>query len=161
MNKTFTGGVPYAIDVKSLMEAFSIDTLTEGRVIPHDELEATIGSERGSQRYYGVVNSWIGRVKNETGVFLVWDQGTGVRVLDPASVLGHAETRTRQKIKQTGRAIKTFAWVKRERLDDTGKARLDHQMRVAMALKTAIDTTRKELAVELAPVKCLPKRNAS
>ena len=161
MAKIFTGGVPYAIDVKRLSEAFPTDQLTEERVISHEELEGALSMDRGSQRYYGVCNSWIAKVKNETGIYMVWDQGSGIKVLTPAMLLGHAETRTRQKIKQTGRAIKTFAWVQRDRLDETGQQRLDHQMRVANALKSAIDTTRRELAVELAPVKCLPKRKVS
>ena len=154
----FTGGVPYKVDVKRLAEALPVAELTEGRMIPHELLEGILNLERGSQRYYGVINSWITTTKNETGIFMVWRPGDGVEVLPPSSVLQHAETRTRQKIRQTGKAIKTFAWVQRERLDDTGKARLDHQMRIANALKTAIDGAKRELACELSPVLSLPKR---
>lgn len=151
-------GTPYALDVKRLTEHWPVPELTEGRVIPHEELAGVLNIEAGTQRYYGVVNSWRKRMLKECGVFMVWEASAGVTVLPPAGVLHHAETRTRQKIRQTGKAIRTFAWVDRERLDDTGKARLDHQMRVAAALQTATDAAKRQLAVELAPIKSLPKR---
>jgi len=159
MSNVFSGGVPYAVDVKRLREAWPIDRLEEGVLVPHEELEAVLNLERGTQRYYGVINSWMGKIRTETGIYMVWTPGDGVRVLAPAGILSHAETRTRQKIKQTGRAIRTFAWVQRDRLDEVGQARLDHQQRVAAALKMAIDATRQQLAVELAPARSLPKRS--
>jgi hypothetical protein len=158
MNKVFTGGVPYSVDVNRLIESFPADGLEEGRVITHEELEASVGLQRGAQRYYGVINSWISKIKSETGIFMVWEQGDGVRVLAPSGVLEHAETITRQKIKQTKRAVNTFAWVKRDRLNEVGRQRLDHVMRVGNAIKESIDSARRQLAVELAPVKSLPKR---
>ncbi len=158
MNKVFTGGVPYSVDVSRLVESFPANKLDEGRIIPHEELETSTGLQRGSQRYYGVINSWISKVKSETGIFMVWEQGDGVKVLAPSGVLEHAETITRQKIKQTKRAVNTFAWVKRDRLNDVGRQRLDHVMRVGNAIKESIDSARRQLAVELAPAKSLPKR---
>ena len=153
----FRGGVPYALDVNRLNEAFPVSTLAEGTVIEHAQLEAVLNERRGSQRYYGVVNAWIGKQKHVNGIILTWEPSTGLKVLNPADVLQYAESRTRQKIKQTGKAIRLFAWVDRTRLDETGQKRLDHQMRVANAIKTSIDSARKELAVDLAPIKSLPK----
>lgn len=159
--RIITGGVPYALHIKRLQEAWPADKLTEGLTLTHEQLEGALNLPAKSQRYYGVINSWMTKLRNETGIFLAWEVGDGVKVLTPAQVLGHAETRTRQKLKQTGRAIRTFAWVDRERLDAKGQARLDHQTRVATALKAALDKTRQEMAVELAPVQSLPKRIAA
>ncbi len=154
----FKGGMPYGPDVNRLKETFPPSTkLTEGTIIPHDALEKVVQQERGTQRYYGVIDSWMTQMRNELSIFMVWEPGQGVKVLNPAEVLQIAETRTRQKIRQTGRAIKTFNWVDRSRLDEIGKQRLDHQMRVANAIRQSIDSARKELAVDLAPVKSLPK----
>ena len=153
----FNGGLPYGPDVNRLKETFPVAKLAEGTILTHEELEAVVRQKRGTQRYYGVVNSWMKQQKNDNGIFMVWEASTGVKVLDPAGVLHCAETRTRQKIKQTGKAIRTFGWVDRSRLDETGQKRLDHQMRVASVIKQSIESAKKELAIDLAPVKSLPK----
>ena len=157
MGEGFRGGVPYALDLKRLREAFPVPTLTEGRVIKHGQLETVVNVKKGASRYYAVVDAWRAELKNNAGIFVVWERAVGLKVLNPAELLNHAETRTRQKIRQTGKAIRTFAWVDRNRLDDTGKARLDHQVRVANVVRDALDSAKKELAVSLAPVKSLPR----
>lgn len=153
----FRGGIPYALDVKKLNEAFTTPSLTEGRLITHEMLETVLGEKRATQRYYGVVNSWIHQQRNSNGIFVVWVPAQGIKVLSPSEILEYSETRTRQKIRQTGQAVRTFAWVDRNRLDETGQKRLDHQMRVTNAMKNALDSAKRELAVELAPVHSLPK----
>ncbi len=160
MGKVYTGGIPYALDVKRLMEAFPLEKLEEGSTISHESLVGVLNLAQGSPRYYGVIDSWVRKMRNETGVFMVWAHGDGLTVLSPTGLLGHAETRTRQKIRQTKRAIGIFGWVqqRRDRLNETGKARLDHQIRIANALKAAADSTMKELACELAPVISLPRK---
>src|SRR5215813_3632058 len=143
MNRLFRGGVPYAIDVKKLNEAFPVPSLSEGRVIKHSELEAILNQTKGSQRYYGVTNSFIAQMKNTNGIFIIWEPSVGIRVLGPAELLGHAEIRTRQKIGQTDRAIRNFNWVDRTRLDTTGQQRLDHQLRVASVVRDALNAAKK------------------
>jgi hypothetical protein len=155
--RLFFGGMPYGIDIKRLEEAFPVKKLAEGRVIEHDALSAALGEKRGTSRYYGVINAWIGRMLNSNGIYIAWQPGDGIKVLDPAGVLNRAETITRQKMRQTGKAVKIFAWVDRSRLDSIGQQRLDHQIRVAQAIKTALDEKRREFAVELGPVKSLPR----
>jgi hypothetical protein len=157
MDKTFRAGIPYSVDVRRLLDEFPQPSLTEGRLIRHAELEALLSLKRGQQRYYAVINSWIAQMKNANGVFIIWEPTVGIKVLGPAEILDHAELRTRQKLRQTGKAIKTFGWVDRNRLDKTGQQRLDHQARVVAALRDALDSSRKELAVNLAPVKSLPR----
>ena len=157
MGKIFRGGVPYAVDIRRLTEAFPVPSLTEGRVIKHEQLEEIVNSPKASQRYYGVINSWIAQMKNSNGVFMIWEASIGIRVLDPAGILSYAENRTRQKIRQTGKAVKTFGWVDRERLDTLGQQRLDHQLRVATVIQDALTNARKDLAVSLAPIRSLPK----
>lgn len=155
MSQMFRGGIPYQVDVNRLKEAFPESSLREGRTIRHDELERVIKAQRGSQRYYGVVNSWLSQMKSSNGIFMIWEPSVGIKVLDPAGVLGFAEKRTKQKIRQTRKAVQHFAWVDRARLDDIGQQRLDHQMRVGSAIRDALLAAGKELAVNLAPVKSI------
>lgn len=157
MGLTFRAGVPYSLDVRKLCDAFPVPTLTEGREIPHHSLEEIINVPKGHQRYYAVVNSWIGQMRNSNGIFIIWKPTIGIRVLPPEGVLEHAETRTRQKIRLTRRAISTFAWVDGKRLDAMGQKRLDHQMRNVAILKEHLDAAQKATAIDLAPIKSLPK----
>lgn len=158
MGKTFRGGVPYALDVNRLNEAFPVPSLTEGRVIKHPQLEAVINTPFGSQRYYAVINSWISKNKNAHGIYVIWKHTVGIEVLDPAKLLTHAEDKTREKIRQTRKAVTILAWVDRSRLDVFGQQRLDHDQRVAGALNDAMQAAKKDMAVPLAPIRSLPKR---
>ena len=156
MSKIFRGGVPYAVDVKRLLEAFPAPSLTEGRVITHSQLEAIVNATKGA-RYYGVVNSWMAQMKNTCGIFIIWEPSVGIKILAPAEILNFAEIKTRQKIGQTGKAIKTLGFVDRTRLDTIGQQRFDHEQRVFSVLHDALASTRKDLAVNLAPIRSLPK----
>jgi hypothetical protein len=157
MSKTFHGGVPYIVDVNRLKEAFPVPSLSEGRVIQHAELERIVNANKGEQRYYGVINSWLAQMKNSNGIFMIWEPSVGIKVLDPASILTHAENKTRQKIRQTGRAVNIYGWVDRTRLDMLGQQRFDHQRHKVSVLKDALHVAAKDLAVALAPIKSLPK----
>lgn len=157
-SKVFIGGMPYGPDIRRLADAFPLPSLKEGRIISHEELAGCLEPiARGSARYYAVVNAWISRQRNDNGVFIRWEHTRGIKVLDPSEVLETAETRTKQKARQLGKAVKTFGWVDRSRLDQTGQKRYDHQIRVANALRESVDSARKELAVNLAPVRSLPR----
>jgi hypothetical protein len=157
MSNVFSGGIPYALDVNRLKAAFPVASLNEGVVISHVQLEATIDTPKGTGRYYGVINSWRAEMKNSNAILMEWDPSVGLKVLDPAAILGHAEKRTRQKIGQTVKAIKIFAWVPRSRLDAIGQQRLDHDVRITNRISESLKRDKKEMAIELAPVKSLPK----
>jgi hypothetical protein len=154
----FRNGIPYGPDLKRLDDYFPASELTEGRVIPVGELEAAISENRGTSRFYGVITAWRNRQRNDNGIYIKWEPRVGLKVLSPAEILGHAETLTRRGIRHTGRGIKTFGYVDRERLDHVGQKRLDHQCRIITALKGSMDQANKQLAIDLAPVQSLPKR---
>lgn len=157
MSKVFRGGVPYIVDVNRLIEAFPASELNEGRVIEHAELESIISEKQGSGRYYGVVNSWIASVRNTTGIYIIWEPSVGLKVLDPAQLLGHGEKRVKQKARQTRKAIKIYGYIDAKRLDPVGRERYDHQTRVAAALDASLMASNKQMAIDLSPVKSLPK----
>ena len=153
----FKGGMPYEIDVKRLEADFPVNELPEGRKIEHQQIEIAIDCTKGTSRYYGVVDSWMNKIKHSHGIVLRWEPSQGVVVMTPSQVLDHTETRLRQKIRQTGRVMREFVWVDRNRLDNIGQKRLDHQTRIANVLKEHLNMAKKELAIELGPVKSLPK----
>jgi len=157
MGKTFRGGVPYAVDVRRLTEAFPGPSLTEGRTITHAQLEEIVSASRASQRYYGVIHSWMARMKNANGIFIIWQRSVGLKVLSPAEILGFAGTKTRQKIGQLGKAVRIYGHVDRKRLDTTGQQRFDHETHVLSVLEDAARAAKKEMPINLAPIRSLPK----
>jgi hypothetical protein len=112
-----------------------------------------------SHRYYGVVNAWITQMRTTYKIIIEYQKTIGVKVLNPAEVLESTETRVKHKIRQTGKALKRYAWVDRDRLDATGQKRLDHQSLVALRLKQALTTAKNESAIDLAPIQSLPRPN--
>ena len=153
----FRGGIPYGPDIRKLDEAFPITALNEGTLVPHTDLEEACGYKRGTSRYYALIRSWTAHQKHQNGVFMRWEQRQGLRVMDPAGLLLHVEKKIGQGMRQTVRAIRVLPWVDRKRLDELGQRRLDHQNRIADGLTAAMNTAKRELAVELAPIKSLPK----
>jgi hypothetical protein len=83
----FKGGLPYGPEVKRLREMYPVPKLTEGLRIPHEQLEGILNEKRSTGRYYGVINSWITRERNENGIFICWEPSKGLKILNPAEIL--------------------------------------------------------------------------
>jgi hypothetical protein len=152
----FRGGIPYGMDVKRLKEAFPIPALVEGRVIKHSELLETLDHPSAS-RYYCVVNSWRREMKNMNAIHIIWEPKIGLRVLDPAQLFGHTKKGINQKTRQVGRKYRDLDYVERNRLNPVGQQHLDHHLQVRAKVAAALESASKDLAVDLAPVKSLPK----
>jgi hypothetical protein len=97
-------------------------------------------------------------MQNNYGVNIVWEPGDGVRVLNPAEMLGYAETKTRQKFRQTGRALRLFDHVDNNRLDEMGQKRLTHMQVVRVRIGQALRDAQRDFSVPLAPIRSLPRR---
>lgn len=148
-------GIPYGPDVLKLEEKFP--TPQEDQIIRHAEFEALLRIEPKTSRYYGVVNMWRRRLRNERNIDSEWIHGIGLKILNPADRLKESERNVKQGIRHTGRAFRRLAIVPRERLDNIGQQRYDHALQTAAKLTQAGKDAQRELAIDLAPVKSLPK----
>lgn len=155
--KPYFGGVPYQVDAKKLDESYPVPSLVEGRVISREEVSGVLGIECGSQRYYGVVNHWRNRLRNECGIHADYDVGEGIRILNPAELFTRTENRIRSKGKQFVRKVNDLRWVESARLEPAARQRFDHQVIHAAKIKDAVLGGLKGMAIDLAPIKCLPK----
>jgi hypothetical protein len=153
-----TSGIPYGPDKNKLSDCFPVQETKEGDLVSHERLAEVLGYEVGSQRYYGVINSWRNDYKRQFGVIMEWEPGMGLRVLRPHEHLQHCETGLRRSAKRVGRKVRELGYVQRDRLDERGRARYDHMTRNAAILAKAAIDARKHFAVEIAPVQSLPKR---
>lgn len=160
MSDIFRGRIPYALGVNALKQEITKDELTEGTVIPHARLSAIIQAERGTERYYGVINSWIKHMKANFDVFMTVERSEGVKIQTPAGRTDYAISQTRQKMQLTRKAVKHFTWAERvaDRLEEPKRKQLEHAKRVASALTDALGKAKKDFVFELPPVQSLPKR---
>lgn len=156
--QSFRGGMPYSPDVEKLKEAYPVQSLVEGRLITHEEIEEVIKYKPKTQRYYGVVNSWTKKIENDHDIIMEWDPGIGLKVLSPHERLSSGECRIKRGIKATSRGVRFLGKVPRDRLDEDGKKRYDHVGRVSMILKTALAEAKKSLPIEVPANKSLPKK---
>lgn len=148
-------GIPYGPDIRKLEEAYP--SPEEDQVYTHTDLENLLKITQKTPRYYGVVNSWRRRLRTDRNIDSEWIHGVGLKILNPADRLKESERNVKQGIRHTGRAFRRLAIVPRERLDTMGQARYDHALAVASKLTQAGRDAGRELAIDLAPVKSLPK----
>ena len=148
-------GIPYGPDVRKLEEAYP--SPEEDQIISHGELEKTLVIPQKTARFYAVINKWRKRLRTDRNIDSEWIQSVGVKILNPADRLKVSEGNVKQGIRHTGRAFRRLGIVPRERLDTIGQARYDHAIQVASKLTVAGREAKKELAIDLAPVKSLPK----
>jgi hypothetical protein len=153
--KLWKGGLPYGPQVKKLEDAYAAPE--EDSLISHEELQKLTGEPKASQRYYGIVNSWRKRLFNELGIDSAWIPGEGVKILPPADRLHASEVDFKHGLRKTKRAVRRLAATPRDRLDDMGQKRYDHAAVVMAKLKGEADLAQKQLAIDLAPVKSLPR----
>lgn len=155
--KPFLGGIPYALDIKKLNETYPLPSLDLNRLISHEELAAVIGERVGSQRYYGVINAWKRLLRNEHAVHVLWEKKEGVRVVDQHRLHKHTRLHFIQKGKQTVRAANDFRWIDRSALAPEEQKVYDHDLISAAKVKAAASQEARSMALELAPIKCLPR----
>jgi hypothetical protein len=154
----FRGGMPYGPDVKRLDEAYPIASLTEGLLIEHEKLSKIVKAQKGTGRYYGVIDSWRKRLREENDIVLLWRFGVGIYVAYPHERLNYSETKIRRGMRGTKRGIRFLGSVERERLDEQGQKRYDHVIHVSTVLHTALESARKQLPIGVPAIKSLPKR---
>jgi hypothetical protein len=154
--KVFRGGVPWEVDVARLREAFPAQSLTEGRVISHDELIQVLRFSPGP-RYYSVLHSWFWELETNHNVYLNLEAKVGVRVLDPSSLRRAVMKNARSKAGQLVKASRRIDKVDRSRLPPAEQQVFDHESRVLGAIRGTIAAAQKQLAVEFTPVASLPK----
>lgn len=148
-------GIPYGPDIRRLEETYP--SPQEDQIITSDEFEKLLRIPQKTSRFYGVINAWRRRLRADRNIDSEWVPSVGVKILNPADRLKVSEGNIKHGIRKTSRAYRRLAITPRERLDEVGQQRYDHQMLVAAKLVAAGRDAKKELAIDLAPVKSLPK----
>jgi hypothetical protein len=153
--KLWKGGLPYGPQVRKLEELYPKPE--EDLMLIHEQIEKIIGEPKGTQRYYGIVDSWRKKLFNELGIDSAWLPGQGLKILQPSERLHASESDFKFGLRKTKRAVKRLAATPRDRLDAIGQQRYDHAAIVMAKIKGEADMAQKQLAIDLAPVKSLPR----
>jgi hypothetical protein len=145
MSKMFFGGVPTALDVRKLQEAFP--ALSPGDEIEHEQIEAVIEVDRASSRYRTVTNAWRKHLLTDANIDIGAISGVGFRVL-----LDHERISTSVKGFQSG-VRKQIRCVKRAILVRTDDEILRRKQEVMNRLGIAIASQATTMMREIEPPK--------
>lgn len=90
-------------DVRRLMTVFT-DLLPDGRLVPHEDIEAALGMLRSEARYKTVVNKWRKTLQDERCVYLdgLSAQGRGFVSLTPDDMVRFSN----RSVRAAGRKLK-------------------------------------------------------
>jgi hypothetical protein len=80
MSKVHFGGIPTAVDVRKLLQAFGEPT--EGTEVTHDDIERVISHRRDSHRYRTVTNAWRQQLRRDHNIEMGAVPGVGFRCLN-------------------------------------------------------------------------------
>ncbi|MBX3703979.1 MAG: hypothetical protein KF822_09415 [Steroidobacteraceae bacterium] len=149
MSKPFFGGIPADIDVRKLEERFGDPQ--EGQEFGHDEVEAVLGLERGSNRYRTVTDAWRRRLLNQRNIEVGAVPGVGFRCLTPAERVDGSLKGFRTGTRQQLRSVRRAAVV---RTEDEG---LRHKQDLLRRYGAAISAEASNMMQEIEPPKAQPQ----
>lgn len=128
MNKLFLGGIPTGPDVKKLRD--SIGELTEGRDIPHDEVQAILGIDPRASRYRSVTTAWRREMLNEQNIEIAAVPSVGFRVLPQAERLTTNIKGFKQGTRKQGKSVRRIVQIETEKLSEAEQQKHMHMVRL-------------------------------
>jgi hypothetical protein len=130
----FFGGVPTDTDIATLRNAYPVEALTEGRVIPYEEVGKLIMEGPKTHRFRTVTNRWRKMLEKENSIVLGAKAGVGFLVLSPQERVTLASGHLHSSSLQAVRAHRRSGDVPRARLTTEEGKRADHILHVSAAV---------------------------
>lgn len=143
MNTLFLGGIPTEPDVKRLRDKYH--ALTVDQIIPYADLEASIGSKKGTARFGSVVGAWRKWLFGQHNIILDAIKNTGFKVANPESRIIGCGDRYKRGLKQISKSGNIAAQTDSATLSDEQKRLRDHLIKVAALHRTIANTEAKQL----------------
>lgn len=72
-SNVYFGGIPTEPDVNRLMDAFQVQKMAAGDMIPYSKISDVIGQEKESRRWTSVTNAWRKKIEKDYGIILGCD----------------------------------------------------------------------------------------
>ena len=108
--KAFFGGVPTEADVRALNERWP--ALKDGDELSHEEVEAVVKQERGSNRYRSITTAWRRDLLRANNIDLAPIPGVGFRCLLPEERISVSIKGFQSGVRKTMRSVKRSAYVR-------------------------------------------------
>lgn len=148
MTNLHIGGLTTDPQIRRLSERYADIASRRGTVIPHEEIEALIEAERGSNRYKTITNRWRRRVERETGIVIAGTGeavGVGFRVLTDDEQVGFGVSQRVSAGRRIRRWHSVVSNVNTDRLSPAMRTVRDFEVSAAARLHLAMTQVRKEL----------------
>jgi len=129
------GGMPTDAEVRQLMERFGVPT--EGEEISYDAITEVIGYGNNPNRWRTVVAAWRKRLFRDSNIIMRAGGGMFV-VLDPAARVDHSISGMKAGARKVRRSERVIVRTERNRLDEGYKAKYDHAINSASAIRLAL-----------------------
>lgn len=142
--KLYFGGMSTDIELKALMDAYG--EAETGTLIPHEDLESLVGSERNTNRFRTVVARWKRTMFAKCNLEVAARPREGYVVLTPSERVQKASDDTKRI--QTGlrRVHYRFAAVPREQLSQQDARRADYSQVMIAKLCDEMASARKQIS---------------
>lgn len=141
----FFGGVPVAPDIRRIVKAYPVESLTPGKVIPYKDIEGIIEVNARHSRFRTVTNSWRRQMEKDHGVVIVCPGDLTFKVADEIDKLSVVKTKVSSAFKSSKRAMVVTSYIDRKKLPEDGKAAYDHQRACAGKIMAFQQTARKQI----------------
>lgn len=141
MSKAFFGGLPTALDLRRLAEAFP--QIEEGDEITHEEVAEVLEVDQTGNRYRTVTNAWRKQLLNEHNVELGALPGIGFRSLTPSERVSGGVKGVQSGTRKQLRSVRRVALVRTE--DEQLRNKQHLLMRYGAALQSMASTMIKEI----------------
>lgn len=135
-------GVPTEPDVAELFKTFGV--LTEGQVIPYQDVADVLNLPADSRRFYTVAREWRKSLKAQHGVSVAARRGV-FTVRTPGQEVERAAKKGEGHLRGLGEVREDLARVSSERLSEQELGRRDRTLRIVSAIVTAAAAETKKL----------------
>jgi len=153
--RPYKAGIPTAIDVRKLRDAYPDEVLVVGFSIKHEDVASLIGAHPKSERFSTVTTMWRRQVETDTGLVLWAPRNKTYCVANPKEVLTLTKCKTASAVRAVVRSKDLSHLVDRSGLTADEKKQLNHtqmfngkflavaQLRGKSNLPTLEDTSKK------------------
>ena len=108
----YFGGIPTGPDVERLMEAYPVDGLVPGVIIPYVDTGKAIHSDVRSSRWKTITNAWRRKLENESNIIIECDPlSASFYVLSEGEKVGLSRKKLRSSVKLARRSMVVSAQV--------------------------------------------------
>jgi hypothetical protein len=142
----FSGGIPTAPDVKTLITTFGIPA--PKTTVTHDDIAKAIGTTTISGRYRTVVNAWRKALYEEHNVLMVAVFGIGFSAADPDVRVDVCVKNQKSAIKHVKKSVDVLTRTNVKELTTINMRLRDHMLHVGSAFVNAHRNVRKQIRFE-------------